>query len=172
MASRPLPAKPPASPSPPVDRGASTTAADVPPSELNHISGEILRPSTPPRGTDELPYGVELSEDMQDPAAFVDTPLPEGSVVVAPTAQSTPTPISPTPQPVEPTTERLRVFGSVPPEDVSVDVDEPRPRSGKPRTQRGLADWPMVVHVLLGVVLGAAIVAAYSAYYGLPLPLP
>jgi len=28
----------------------------------------------------------------------------------------------------------------------------------------------LLVHVVLGVVLGVAIVVAYSSYYGLPLP--
>ena len=52
----------------------------------------------------------------------------------------------------------------------TVAVDEPRFRPGKRRARRGVAHWPLLVHVLLGIALGAAIVAAYSAYYGLPIP--
>jgi hypothetical protein len=142
----------------------------VAPSALNHISGEIRRPSTPERGTEERPYGVELAEDMQDPAAFVNTPPPAQPDILASLAQTTPTPISPGPQPSDQPSDEFAAVASVPTGDLSVDIDEPRSRPGARRAQRGPASWPLVIHVLLGVVLGAAVVVAYSAYYGLPLP--
>ena len=168
--SPPRPSEPVASQSPPAIRGASTAAARTTPSALNYTSGEIRPPSTPPRGTEERPFGVELSEDMQDPAAFVATPPPQPSIVVAPLAQATPTPVSELPRPEGPPTVRIKGPASVQPEDLAVDIEERRYRPGKRRAQRGPAEWPLLVHVLLGIVLGAAIVVAYSAYYGLPLP--
>lgn len=107
---------------------------------------------------------------MQDPAAFVDTPPLAEPVVVASMARATPTPVSALPQPEGPPTERIKGLASVQPEDLAVDIEDPRSRPGKRRARRGPAEWPLLVHVLLGVVLGAAIVVAYSAYYGLPLP--
>ncbi len=164
--------EPAASPSPPEIRGASAAAAHTAPSPVDHTSGEIMRPSTPPRGTEERPFGVELSEDMQDPAAFVDTPPPQNQVIVASRAKSTPTPVSELPRPAEPPTVRIKGPASVQPEDLAVDIEDTRFRPDKRRARRGPADWPLLVHVLLGIVLGAAIVVAYSAYCGLPLPLP
>ena len=168
--SRPRPSKPAESPAASAIRGESTTAAHMAPSAQNHISGEIRRPATPVHGTEERPFGVELSEDMQDPAAFVDTPPPQQPVIMGSLAQSTPTPVSLRPQSEGQPTQRIKGPASVQPDGLSVDIEGPRVRSGKRRAPRGLADWPLLVHVLLGVVLGAAIVVAYSAYYGLPLP--
>jgi hypothetical protein len=108
---------------------------------------------------------------MQDPAAYVDTPPPESPSFEAPLAQSTPTPVSPPSQNEEPPTVRLSTVGFAPSDlSVDVDIDEPRFRPSKPRRRRGVTHWPLLVHVLLGVALGAAIVLAYSAYYGLPIP--
>jgi hypothetical protein len=107
---------------------------------------------------------------MQDPAAYVQTPPPEPLPIVASVAQSTPRPVSSDSQRTEVPTVRLSNVGFAPSQDLSVDVDEPRFRPGKRRARRGVAHWPLLVHVLLGVALGAAIVAAYSAYYGLPIP--
>ena len=166
--SPPRPSEPAAAPSPAASRGASP--AESP--ELNHISGEIVRPSTPTRGIEQRPFGVEISDDMQDPAAYVDTPPPEAQVMVASATQTTPTPVSALPRPAGPSTDRSVLSASVQPDDLAVDPENPRFRPGKRRAQRGLGDWPLLVHVLLGIVLGAAIVVAYSAYYGLPLPLP
>jgi hypothetical protein len=67
---------------------------------------------------------------------------------------------------------RLTPLAPGQPEDLAVDIEEQRYRPSKRRAQRGPREWPLLVHVLLGIVLGAAIVVAYSAYYGLPLPLP
>ena len=106
---------------------------------------------------------------MQDPAAYVDTPPPESPSFEAPLAQSTPTPVSPPSQNEEPPTVRLSTVG-IAPSDLSVDIDEPRFQPNQRRARRGVAHWPLLVHVLLGVALGAAIVLAYSAYYGLPIP--
>jgi len=133
---------------------------------LRRTPGEMRRSSTPGRESEELPASVEISEDMQDPAAYVQTPPP----VVASLAQSTPTPVSPASERTEVPTVRLSTVGFAPPEDLSVDVNESRFRPAKPRARRGVAHWPLLVHVLLGIALGAAIVAAYSAYYGLPIP--
>ncbi len=107
---------------------------------------------------------------MRDPAAYVVTPAPEAPPLVASLAQSTPTPVSPASERTEVPTVRLSTVGFAPPEDLSVDVNESRFRPAKPRARRGVAHWPLLVHVLLGIALGAAIVAAYSAYYGLPIP--
>ena len=107
---------------------------------------------------------------MQDPAAFVNTPAPQSSIIVASLARATPTPVSELPRPVRPPADRIVASASVRPEDLAVDIEEQRYRPGKRRAQRGPAEWPLLVHVLLGIVLGAAIVVAYSAYYGLPLP--
>jgi hypothetical protein len=143
-------------------------AAEVAPSPLNHISGE--RPSASLPEVNERPFGVELSEDMQDPAAFVETPEPVPQVAAAWAAQATPTPISPAPERGEPPTLRLTPIAAGQPDDLAVDIEDPRFRPGKRRAGRGIGSWSLVVHVLLGVALGAAIVAAYSYYYGLPLP--
>jgi hypothetical protein len=170
VAARRRPVKQTESEAPDAIRGASTAAADVAPSAVSHISGEIKRPVTPARGTDERPYGVELAEDMQDPAAFVHTPPPAQPAILASLAQTTPTPISPAPQPKDQPHDEFAALASVPTGDLAVDIDQPRSRPGMRRAQRGPASWPLVIHVLIGVVLGAGIVVAYSAYYGLPLP--
>jgi hypothetical protein len=130
----------------------------------------MRRSLTPVHETEELPFGVEISEDMQDPAALLDTPPPQSPAIVSAVAQSTPTPVSPAGQPEEPPTVRLSTVGFAPSVDLSVDVDERQFRPGKRRARRGVGHWPLLVHVLLGIALGAAIVAAYSAYYGLPIP--
>ena len=170
--SPPRPSEPAASPAPHGIRGASTAAARTAPSTFNRISGATGRPSTPPRGTEERPFGVEISEDMQDPAAFVNTPAPQSQVMMVPLTRATPTPVSELPRPDGPPTVRLTPLAPGQPEDLAVDIEEQRYRPGKRRAQRGPREWPLLVHVLLGIVLGAAIVVAYSAYYGLPLPLP
>ena len=140
------------------------------PSVLRRTPGEMRRSLPPASGTEKLPDSVEISEDMQDPAAYVQTPPPEPLPVVASLAQSTPTPVSPATEKTEVPPVRLSTVGFAPPEDLSVDVDGPRFRPSKRRARRGMAHWPLLVHVLLGIALGAAIVAAYSAYYGLPIP--
>lgn len=109
---------------------------------------------------------------MQDPAAFVNTPAPQSQVMMVPLTRATPTPVSELPRPDGPPTVRLTPLAPGQPEDLAVDIEEQRYRPGKRRAQRGPREWPLLVHVLLGIVLGAAIVVAYSAYYGLPLPLP
>jgi hypothetical protein len=106
---------------------------------------------------------------MQDPAAFVDTPPPE-PVVAANLAQPTPKLLPPPTRRVDPPTVRLVAFAADQRESRAVDREDPRSGSGKPRARRGVGDWPLLVHVVLGVVLGVAIVVAYSSYYGLPLP--
>ena len=168
-APHPRPSAPPASPSADAIRGALATAAHSAPSALNRTSGEIVQPSTPPRGSEARPSLVELSEDMQDPAAFVDTPPPE-PVVAANLAQPTPKLLPPPTRRVDPPTVRLVAFAADQRESRAVDREDPRSGSGKPRARRGVGDWPLLVHVVLGVVLGVAIVVAYSSYYGLPLP--
>jgi hypothetical protein len=165
-APRPRPSEPPSSPPFSAIHGALTTTPHRTPSVLRRTPGEMRRSSTPGRESEELPASVEISEDMQDPAAYVQTPPP----VVASLAQSTPTPVSPASERTEVPTVRLSTVGFAPPEDLSVDVNESRFRPAKPRARRGVAHWPLLVHVLLGIALGAAIVAAYSAYYGLPIP--
>ena len=170
--SPPRPSEPAASPAPHAIRGASTAAVRTAPSAFNRTSGAIRRPSTPPRGTEERPFGVEISEDMQDPAAFVNTPAPQSQVMMVPLTRATPTPVSELPRPDGPPTVRLTPLAPGQPEDLAVDIEEQRYRPSKRRAQRGPREWPLLVHVLLGIVLGAAIVVAYSAYYGLPLPLP
>ena len=168
--SPPRPSEPAASPAPHAIRGASTAAVRTAPSAFNRTSGAIRRPSTPPRGTEERPFGVEISEDMQDPAAFVNTPAPQSQVMMVPLTRATPTPVSELPRPDGPPTVRLTPLAPGQPEDLAVDIEEQRYRPSKRRAQRGPREWPLLVHVLLGIVLGAAIVVAYSAYYGLPLP--
>ncbi|HJX63319.1 MAG TPA: hypothetical protein VJ860_05125, partial [Polyangia bacterium] len=164
------PSKPSESPTPSAIRGASTAAANLAPSALNHISGEIRHSSTSLRGTEERPSGVELAEDMQDPAAFVATPPPVQAAIMSSLAQTTPTPISPAPQPAGRPDDEFAALDAGPSEDLSVDIEAPRSRPGKRRAQQEPTGWPWLVHVLIGVVLGAAVVVAYSAYYGLPLP--
>ncbi len=169
-APRPRPSEPPSSPPFSAIHGALTTTPHSMPSVSRRTPGEMPRSLTPVLGTEELPASVEISEDMQDPAAYVQTPPPEPPPIVAPLAQSTPTPVSPASQSTEVPTVRLSTVGFAPSQDLSVAVDEPRFRPGKRRARRGVAHWPLLVHVLLGIALGAAIVAAYSAYYGLPIP--
>lgn len=129
----------------------------------------MRRSLTPVPGTEELPAGVELSEDMQDPAAYVDTPPPESPGMATSREQSTPTP-SLASERMEAPTVRLSSVGMAPSEDLSVDINEPRLRPSRRRGRRRVGHWPLLVHVLLGIALGAAVVAAYSAYYGLPIP--
>jgi hypothetical protein len=167
---RPRPSEPPSSPPFSAIHGALTTTPHSMPSVLRRTPGEMRRSLPPASGTEKLPDSVEISEDMQDPAAYVQTPPPEPLPVVASLAQSTPTPVSPATEKTEVPTVRLSTVGFAPPEDLSVDVDGPRFRPSKRRARRGMGHWPLLVHVLLGIALGAAIVAAYSAYYGLPIP--
>jgi hypothetical protein len=169
-APRPRPSEPPSSPPFSAIHGALTTTPHSMPSVLKRTPGEMRRSLPPASGTEKLPDSVELSQDMQDPAAYVQTPPPEPLPIVASVAQSTPRPVSSDSQRTEVPTVRLSNVGFAPSQDLSVDVDEPRFRPGKRRARRGVAHWPLLVHVLLGVALGAAIVAAYSAYYGLPIP--
>jgi hypothetical protein len=166
-ASRPRPEETPSAPLPSAIHGALNTTTHAAAAALKRTPGEMRRSSTPVRETEELPAGVELSEDMQDPAAYVDTPPPESPAMVASGAQSTPTP-SLASERMEAPTVRLSSVGMAPSGDLSVDINEPRVRPSKRR--RGVGHWPLLVHVLLGIALGAAVVAAYSAYYGLPLP--
>ena len=169
-ASRPRPSEPLQSESSSAVHGDLNTATHRVPSASRRTPGEMRRSLTPVHGTAEMPSGVELPEDMQDPAALMDTPPPESLPIAASLAQSTPTPVSPASQNEEPPTVRLSSVGLALSEDLSVDLDEPRFRPGKRRARRGVTRWPLLVHVLLGVALGAAIVLAYSVYYGLPIP--
>jgi hypothetical protein len=168
-ASRPRPAETPSSPLPSAIHGALNTTTNAAAAALRRTPGEMQRSLTPVRGTEELPAGVELSEDMQDPAAYVETPPPEPLPAVASQTQSTPTP-SLVSDRAEVPTVRLSSVGMAPSADLSVDINEPRLRPRKRRARRGVGHWPLLVHVLLGIALGAAVVAAYSAYYRLPIP--
>ncbi len=168
-ASRPRPAETPSTPLPSAIHGALITTTNAAAAALRRTPGEMRRSLTPARGTEELPAGVELSEDMQDPAAYVDTPPPEAPAMAASREQSTPTP-SLASERMEAPTVRLSSVGMAPSGDLSVDISEPRLRPSKRRARRGVGHWPLLVHVILGIALGAAIVAAYSAYYGLPIP--
>jgi hypothetical protein len=168
-ATRPRPAEPPSTPLPSAIHGALNTTTNAAAAALRRTPGEMRRSLTPVRGTEELPAGVELSEDMQDPAAYVDTPPPESPAMAVSREQSTPTP-SLASERMEAPTVRLSNVGMAPSGDLSVDFNEPRLRPSKRRARRGVRHWPLLVHVLLGIALGAAIVAAYSAYYGLPIP--
>ena len=153
-------------------REASATSARMTPSEPSLTSGRTKPAFTPPLGTEALPFGVELPEDMQDPAAFVETPPPEVPLVMPSMARSTPTPISPTPQPMVEPPDEFAESASGQPEDLGVDFEEPGFQPDQRPARRGVGAWPLLVHMLLGVALGAAIAAAYSAYYGLPLRWP
>jgi hypothetical protein len=145
--------------------------ARMTPSEPSRTSGR--KPSfTPPLGTEALPFGVELSQDMQDPAAFVETPPPEVLPVMPSMTGTTPTPISPTPPPTVQAIEELAESVSIPADDLGGDFDEPGLEPDQRPVRRRAGDWPLLVHVVLGIALGAAIAAAYSAYYGLPLRWP
>jgi len=180
---------------PPAIRGAAVAAANMPPSIFNRTSGEIAgspapirtsdprspaveaptRSETPVRGVSLRVPTVELPEDLQDPAALVATPPPErpsAAGLVAPHT-STPTPVSPPPEVGARPSDRLSAFTSVQASDLGGDdIDERQLRAGQRRGRRGVGEWPLVIHVILGIVLGVGIVVAYSAFYGLPLPLP
>jgi hypothetical protein len=168
-ASRPRPAETPSAPLPSAIHGALNTTTHAAAAALKRTPGEMRRSLTPVPGTEELPAGVELSEDMQDPAAYVDTPPPESPGMATSREQSTPTP-SLASERMEAPTVRLSSVGMAPSEDLSVDINEPRLRPSRRRGRRRVGHWPLLVHVLLGIALGAAVVAAYSAYYGLPIP--
>jgi len=101
---------------------------------------------------------------------MVDTPAPQSVRVSEFLPQTTPTPLSPSPERSDPPTVRLSPVAAGRPEELAVDFEDSRVRLAKRPARRGIGDWPWVVHVLLGIALGAAVVAAYSAYYGLPLP--
>ena len=166
------PAEPRPSESPQAMREVSAPSARMTPSEPSRTSGRTRPAFTPPLGTEALPFGVELSDDMQDPAAFVETPPPEVPLVMPSMARATPTPISPTPQPMLEPPDEFAQSASGQPEDLGVDFEEPGFQVDQRPARRGVGDWPLLVHMLLGVALGAAIAAAYSAYYGLPLRWP
>ena len=153
-------------------REASAPSARMTPSEPSLTSGRTKPAFTPPLGTEALPFGVELPEDMQDPAAFVETPPPEVPLVMPSMARATPTPVSPTPQPMVEPPDEFAESASGQPEDLGVDFEEPGFQPDQRPARRGVGAWPLLVHMLLGVALGAAITAAYSAYYGLPLRWP
>jgi hypothetical protein len=151
------------------------------PSVANRTSGEIRIQPTPVRGidirysevdlpvVDTRPSGVRLSDDMEDPAAYVDTPAPHPGT--RPSSQmSTPTPIATSRHKTGRSSDRLSAFTSVQSDDLAADIDAAPARQGKRSARRKETSWTMMV--LLGLVLGAAIVAAYSAYFGLPLRLP
>ena len=179
----PAPARPPKPrpAGPPALRGAAATAANMAPSVANRTSGEIRIQPTPVRGidirysevdlpvVDTRPSGVRLSDDMEDPAAYVDTPAPHPGT--RPSSQmSTPTPIATPRHKTGRSSDRLSAFTSVQSDDLAADIDAAPARQGKRSARRKETSWTMMV--LLGLVLGAAIVAAYSAYFGLPLRLP
>jgi len=168
------PAQPAEAPAPPSSPEPSEIAPAAEPatSAPRRVSGDLKQPAPPPRLVGERPFGVELADDMQDPAAFVNTPVPQPQppVVVASVAQTTPTPVSPTPERVEPPTVKLAPIAPDRREELAVDIEDSRLRPAQRRARRGLGDLPWAVHVLLGIALGAAVVVAYSVYYGLPLP--
>ena len=83
---------------------------------------------------------------------------------------STPTPIATSRHKTGRSSDRLSAFTSVQSDDLAADIDAAPARQGKRSARRKETSWTMMV--LLGLVLGAAIVAAYSAYFGLPLRLP
>ena len=83
---------------------------------------------------------------------------------------STPTPIAAARHSTGRSSDRLSAFTSVQADDLSPDIDGPPRRQGQRSAKRKKTSWAMVV--IVGIVLGVAAVAAYSAYYGLPLRLP
>jgi hypothetical protein len=164
------PAEPVASPSSGSTRRVSPAAGEATPSPANRLAGETRRPSKSHYRPDERPFGVELPEDMQDPAALVNTPAPHSPAMARFDGPATSTPVSPTPEPAEVPTVRLAPIAPGRPDELGLDFEDSRARSGKRAARRGPGDWPWVVHVLIGIALGAAVVVGYSVYYGLPLP--
>jgi hypothetical protein len=159
---------------PPAIRGAGAATADKAPSVFNTTSGEIRRQNTPVRGIDSHSLSVELPRDMQDPAAFVDTPEPmSGSQLVEepPSNVQVAQPTLPVEQEVRPS-DRLSAFTSVQNNDFGGDTDKQPTPSGRRRGKRGIGRWPLVVHIVLGIVLGIGVVVAYSYFHGLPMSLP
>jgi hypothetical protein len=152
------------------------------PSVANRTSGEIRLAPTPVRGVDTRasmadlpvvdtrPTGVQLAEEMQDPAAYVDTPAPAPTGPRPSGSMSTPTPLSTKRHPPGRPSDRLSAYTSVHADDLAVDIDGPPRRQSQRSAKRKTTSWTLVV--ILGIVLGAAAVVAYSAYYGLPLRLP
>ncbi len=159
---------------PPAIRGASAVTADKPPSVFNTTSGEIRRQKTPVHGIDSHAATVELPRDMQDPAALINTPEPmSGSMLVEEPPSKLPVAQAPHPanQGVRPS-DRLSAFTSVHNNDFGGDTDKNIAPAGKRRSGRGIGRWPLVVHIVLGIILGVGIVVAYSVFHGLPMSLP
>lgn len=159
---------------PPAIRGAGGTTADKSPSVFNTTSGEIRRHNTPVRGIDSYSASVELPRDMQDPAAFVHTPEPmSGSQLVEepPSKVQVAQAARPVEQDVRPS-DRLSAFTSVQSNDLGDDTDKHPTPLGRKGGRRGIGRWPLVVHIVLGIVLGIGVVVAYSYLHGLPMSLP
>lgn len=158
---------------PPAIRGAGAVAADKAPSVFNTTSGEIRRQNTPARGVETHAASVELPRDMQDPAAFVNTPEPmSASMLVEEPPSKVQTAQVPraTDQAGRPS-DRLSAFTSVQNNDLAEETDK-HPVLSRRSARRGIGRWPLVVHIVLGIVLGIGVVVAYSVFHGLPLSLP
>jgi hypothetical protein len=158
---------------PPAIRGAGAVAADKAPSVFNTTSGEIRRQNTPVRGVDSHSSSVELPRDMQDPAAFVNTPEPMSAsmLVEEPTSKVQ---VAQAPQAADQAgrpSDRLSAFTSVQNNDFGGDTDK-HPVLSRRSARRGIGRWPLVVHIVLGIVLGIGAVVTYSVFHGLPLSLP
>jgi hypothetical protein len=168
--SRTRPAKPrPAGP--PAIRGAGAATADKPANVFNSTSGEIRRQNTPVRGIDSHSISVEVSREVQDPAAFVNTPEPVPPSHLVDEATTRLPPIQAT-HPADPgarSSDRLSAYTTVQKNDFGGDTDKTTGHLGKRRSGRGIGRWPLVVYIILGVVLGIGTVVAYSVFYGLPL---
>jgi hypothetical protein len=159
---------------PPAIRGAGAATADKPPSVFNTTSGEIRRQNTPVHGIDSHSASVEIPRDLQDPAALVDTPEPmSASMLVEEPPSKVQVAQAPhaTDQGARPS-DRLSAFTSVQNNDFGGDTDKHPAMPDRRRGKRGIGRWPLVVHIVLGIVLGIGVVVAYSIFHGLPLSLP
>jgi hypothetical protein len=177
-AARTRPAKP-RPPGPPAIRGAGAATADKPANVFNSTSGEIRRQNTPVRGIDSysMSVGVEVAHEVQDPAAFVNTPEPvsppriiDEATTRLPSIQASHS--APASHPADPGargSDRLSAYTSVQKNDFGGDTDRTTAHVAKRRSGRGIGRWPLVVYIVVGVVLGIGTVVAYSIFYGLPL---
>jgi hypothetical protein len=159
---------------PPAIRGAGAATADKPPSVFNTTSGEITRQDTPVRGVESPSASVQLSREVQDPAAFVKTPEPISASALVEEPPSS-LPVAPTPRVVEQSkrpSDRLSSYTAVQNNNSGDDTDKHPAPKGRRSARRGVGRWPLAVHIILGIVLGIGVVVAYSIFHGLPLSLP
>lgn len=160
---------------PPAIRGAGAATADKPPSVFNTTSGEIRRQNTPVRGIDSHSASVvEVPRDMQDPAALVNTPEPMSASMLVEEPPSN-VQVAKKPHAADQgvrSSDRLSAFTSVKDNDFGGDTDKHPALTDRRRGRRGIGRWPLVVHIVLGIVLGIGVVVAYSVFHGLPLSLP